>query len=99
LRDGLDGVRKIDYEGTLQRDAQSTRTLISRHGGNTVLFSAIKDQTPPNKGSATDELVWRKYRMLGGDILQHWTSRTDRAERLTRSLRGFLQFWLIAKSN
>jgi hypothetical protein len=50
--------------------AQSTQTLISRHGGNTVLFSAIKDQTPPNKGSTTDALVWRKYRMLGGDILQ-----------------------------
>jgi hypothetical protein len=50
--------------------AQSTQTLISQHGGNTVLFSAIKDQTPPNKGSATDALVWRKYRMLGGDILQ-----------------------------
>jgi hypothetical protein len=44
-------------------------TLISQHGGNIVLFSAIKDQTPPNKGSATDALVWRKYRMLGGDIL------------------------------
>jgi hypothetical protein len=50
--------------------AQSTQTLILRHGGNTVLFSAIKDQTPPNKGSATDALAWRKYRMLGGDILQ-----------------------------
>jgi hypothetical protein len=25
---------------------------------------------PPNKGSATDALVWRKYRMLGGDIIQ-----------------------------
>ena len=50
--------------------AQSIQTLISQHGGNTVLFSAIKDQTPPNKGSATDALVWRKYRMLGGDILQ-----------------------------
>ena len=50
--------------------AQSIQTLISQHGGNTVLFSAIKDQTPPNNGSATDALVWRKYRMLGGDILQ-----------------------------
>jgi hypothetical protein len=50
--------------------AQSTQTLISRHGGNTVLFSAIKDQTPPNKGSATDALAWRKCRMLGDDILQ-----------------------------
>jgi hypothetical protein len=50
--------------------AQSIKTLISQHGGNIVLFSAIKDQTPPNNGSATDALVWRKYRMLGGDILQ-----------------------------
>ena len=50
--------------------AQSIQALISEHGGNTVLFSAIKDQKPPNKGSAGDALVWRKYRMLGGDILQ-----------------------------
>jgi len=50
--------------------AQSVQTLISQHGGNTVLFSAIKDQKPPYKGSAADALVWRKYRMLGGDILQ-----------------------------
>ena len=53
-----------------KRTAQSIQTLISQHGGNIVLFSAVKDQTPPNKGSATDALVWRKYRMLGGDILQ-----------------------------
>jgi hypothetical protein len=50
--------------------AQAIQTLISQHGGNIVLFAAIKDQKPPNKGSATDALVWRKYRMLGGDILQ-----------------------------
>jgi hypothetical protein len=50
--------------------AQAIQTLISQHGANVVLFSAIKDQEPPNKGSATDALVWRKYRMLGGDILQ-----------------------------
>ena len=50
--------------------AQSIQTLISQHGGNIVLFSAIKDQKPPSKGSSTDALVWRKYRMLGGDILQ-----------------------------
>ncbi len=50
--------------------AQSIQTLISQHGGNTVLFFAIKDQKPSNKGSAGDALVWRKYRMLGGDILQ-----------------------------
>ena len=39
--------------------AQSTQTLISQHGGNTVLFFAIKDFTPPNNGSATYALVWR----------------------------------------
>jgi hypothetical protein len=50
--------------------AQAIQTLISQHGGKVVLFSAIKDQKPPNKGSATDALVWRKCRMLGGDILQ-----------------------------
>ena len=49
--------------------AQSIKTLISQHGANVVLFSAIKDQKPPNPGSATDALVWRKYRILGGDIL------------------------------
>src|SRR3984885_14317609 len=41
--------------------AQSTQTLISQRGGDTVLFSAIKDQRPTNKGSETDALVWRKY--------------------------------------
>ena len=50
--------------------AQAIQTLLSQHGGNAVLFSAFRDQTPPNKCSATDALVWRKYRMLGGDILQ-----------------------------
>jgi hypothetical protein len=50
--------------------AQAIQNLISQHGGNIVLFSAIKDQKPPNNGSATDALVWRKYRILGGDILQ-----------------------------
>src|SRR5271156_4348158 len=44
--------------------AESTKTLISQHGANVVLFSALKDQKPPNKRSATDALVWRKYRML-----------------------------------
>jgi hypothetical protein len=50
--------------------AQSIQTLISQHGGSAVLFSAIKGQKPPNKRSAADALVWRKYRMLGSDILQ-----------------------------
>ena len=53
-----------------KRTAQTIQTLISQHGGSIVLFSAVKDQTPPNRGSAGDALVWRKYRMLGGDILQ-----------------------------
>jgi hypothetical protein len=48
--------------------AQSISYLISQHGANVVLFSAIKDQKPPN-GSASDALVWRKYRMLGSDVL------------------------------
>jgi hypothetical protein len=50
--------------------AQAIQTLISQHGGNIVLFSAIKDQKTQNKGSAAGALVWRKYRMLGGEILQ-----------------------------
>ena len=48
----------------------SIQILVSQHGGNIVLFFAMKDQQLPNKGSAADALVWRKYRMLGGDILQ-----------------------------
>ena len=50
--------------------AQAIQTLISQHGGNIILFSAIKDQKAPKNASATDALVWRKYRILGGDILQ-----------------------------
>ena len=50
--------------------AQSIKALISQHGASVVLFSAIKGQKPPNKGSSSDALVWRKYRMLGGDILR-----------------------------
>ena len=70
-RSGVGGHKNEFWWGVGERGtAQSTQTLISQHGGNTVLFSAIKDQKPPNKGSATDALVWRKYRMLGGDILQ-----------------------------
>ena len=49
--------------------AQSINSLISQHGANVVLFSAIKDQKPPNKGSTSDALVWRKYRILGSDTL------------------------------
>jgi hypothetical protein len=49
--------------------AQSISNLIAQRGANIVLFAAIKNQEPPKKGSASDALVWRKYRMLGGDIL------------------------------
>ena len=66
------GARKNEFWWGVgeKRTALSIQTLISQHGGNIVLFSAVKDQTSPNKGSATDALVWRKYRVLGGDILQ-----------------------------
>ena len=70
-RSGVGAHRNQFWWGVAEKGtAQSIQTLVSQHGGNTVLFSAIKDQTPPDKGSATDALVWRKYRMLGGDILQ-----------------------------
>ena len=70
-RSGVGAYRNEFWWGVAERGtAQSIQTLISQHGGNIVLFSAMKDQDPPNKGSATDALVWRKYRMLGGDIIQ-----------------------------
>ena len=70
-RSGVSGHKNEFWWGVGKKGtAQSIQTLISQHGGNTVLFSAIKDQTPPDKGSATDALVWRKYRMLGDDIFQ-----------------------------
>ena len=70
-RSGVGGHKNEFWWGVGEkRTAQSIQTLISQHGSNIVLFSAVKDQTPPNKGSATDALVWRKYRVLGGDILQ-----------------------------
>ena len=49
--------------------AQSINSAISQHGANIVLFSAIKDQKPPENGLASDALVWRKYRMLGSGVL------------------------------
>jgi hypothetical protein len=49
--------------------AQSIETLISQHGGNVVLFAAIKDQKLLNRSSASAALVWRKYRVLGSDTL------------------------------
>src|SRR5271156_4317330 len=49
--------------------AQSINSAILRHGANVVLFSAIKDQKPPENGLESDVLVWRKYRMLGSDVL------------------------------
>ena len=70
-RSGVGAHRNEFWWGVAEKGtAQSIQTLISQHGGNIVLFSAMKDQNPPNKGSATDALVWRKYRMLGGDIIQ-----------------------------
>jgi hypothetical protein len=70
-RSGVGGHKNEFWWGVGERGtAQAIQTLISQHGANIVLFSAIKDQEPPKKGSATDALVWRKYRMLGGDILQ-----------------------------
>jgi hypothetical protein len=49
--------------------AQSINRLISQHGANVVLFCAIKNQKLPENGSASDILVWRKYRVLGGSVL------------------------------
>jgi len=49
--------------------AQSINRLISQHGANVVLFSAIKNQKQPKQGSASDILVWRRYRVLGSSIL------------------------------
>jgi hypothetical protein len=70
-RSGVGGHKNEFWWGVGEKaTAQAIQTLISQHGGNIVLFSAIKDQRIPNKGSATDALVWRKYRILGGDILQ-----------------------------
>ena len=67
-RSGVGGHKNEFWWGADEKGtAQSIKTLISQHGGNVALFSAIKDQKPPNK--AADALVWRKYRMLGGDIL------------------------------
>ena len=50
--------------------AQSINILISQHGANIVLFCAIKDQKPPKTISASDVLVWRKYRTLGSGVLR-----------------------------
>ena len=49
--------------------AQSINQLVSQYNAAVVLFSAIKNQEPPNDGSSSDALVWRKYRMLGDDLL------------------------------
>jgi hypothetical protein len=48
--------------------AQSISALISQHGANVVLFSAIKNQKLSNDGSAPDLLVWRQYRVLGSNV-------------------------------
>lgn len=49
--------------------AQSVNLLLTQHGAKGVIFSAIKNQKQPNAGLASDILVWRKYRMLGGKAL------------------------------
>ena len=49
--------------------AQSINNLISQHGAIIVLFSGIKNEEPPKNGSSSDALVWRKYRILGNDLL------------------------------
>ena len=49
--------------------AQSINNLISQYNATIVLFSAIKNQEPPKNGLSSDAFVWRKYRVLGGDIL------------------------------
>jgi hypothetical protein len=56
----------IDKKGT----AQAINRLISQHGAKVLLFSAIKNQEPPKKSSASsDVLVWTKYRMPGSNPL------------------------------
>jgi hypothetical protein len=49
--------------------AQSVNNLISQYNATSVLFSAIKNEEPPKNGSSSDAFVWRKYRMLGNDVL------------------------------
>jgi hypothetical protein len=50
--------------------AQSINNLISQYNATIVLFSAKKDEEPAKSGLSSDAFVWRKYRVLGGDILQ-----------------------------
>ena len=57
--------------------AQSVNNLISQYNATIVLFFAIKNQEPPKNGSSSDALVWRKYRMLGNDLLRHTQTRVD----------------------
>ncbi len=49
--------------------AQSVNRLISQYGATVVLFSAIRNQKPPKTDSASDILVWRKYRILGSGVV------------------------------
>ena len=49
--------------------AQSINNLISQYNATSVLFSAIKNEEPPKNGSSSDAFVWRKYRILGNDLL------------------------------
>jgi hypothetical protein len=55
--------------------AQSIIGLVSQHGAQVILFSAIKNQALWNGDPASNLLVWRKYRTLGSseshDIPKH----------------------------
>jgi hypothetical protein len=81
--------------------AQSINRLISQHGADLVLFSAIKNQEPPKQGSASDILVWRKYRTLGSSILHDIPKHvliTSAAVTKSRRIRT-THFALVCSSN
>jgi len=42
---------------------------LTQYNATSVSFSAIKNEEPPKNGSSSDAFVWRKYRMLGNDVL------------------------------
>ena len=51
-----------------KRTVQSISGLISQHGANVALFSAIKKQELSKNGSASNLLVWRKCRALADSV-------------------------------
>ena len=51
--------------------AQSIGIAITKCGATKVLFCAIRNQTPAKTTTSPEVLVWRKYRQLGGRILEH----------------------------